>query len=41
VVDLINVLLAWDTADPQADVNGDGAVDVVDLIEVLLAWGAC
>ncbi len=41
VVDLVNVILAWGSADPAADVNADGIVDVQDLIEVVLNWGPC
>jgi len=26
---------------PDADINGDGTVDVLDLIELLAAWGEC
>ena len=41
VGDLLAVLAAWGTGDPDADVNGDGIVDVADLLEVLAAWGPC
>jgi hypothetical protein len=41
VDDLIAVILAWGSSDPDADVNDDGAVDVDDLVEVVLAWGPC
>jgi len=41
VLDLLAVLSAWGTSDPDADVTGDGIVDVLDLIAVLSAWGPC
>ena len=40
-VDLANVILNWDSDDPDADVNGDDIVDVEDLVEVILAWRDC
>ena len=41
VEDLVAVILAWGTADANADVDGNGIVDVVDLTTVILAWGNC
>ena len=41
VEDLVLVILAWGTADPAADVTGDGRVDVEDLVLVILDWGPC
>jgi hypothetical protein len=41
VEDLVNVILAWGSSDPDADVNGDDVVDVMDLVAVILAWGPC
>jgi hypothetical protein len=39
--DLGVLLLAWESADPEADLNDDGTVDGADLGILLLAWGAC
>jgi uncharacterized repeat protein (TIGR01451 family) len=41
VQDLVAVVLAWGTSNPEADVNGSGTVDVADLVEVVLGWGVC
>jgi hypothetical protein len=41
VLDLVVVILAWNTADPDADINLDGVVDVQDMVLVILNWGAC
>jgi hypothetical protein len=41
VDDLTNIILAWGTADPSADVTLDGQVDVDDLTAVILGWGPC
>ncbi len=38
VLDLLLLLAAWGTADPDSDINGDGVVDVLDLLLVLGAW---
>ncbi|MCH6550647.1 MAG: hypothetical protein IH804_01370 [Planctomycetes bacterium] len=38
--DLALLLAVFGTADPDADVNYDGTVNVLDLIELLLAFGA-
>ncbi len=38
VLDLLAVLAAWGTDDPDADVNDDGIVDVLDLLQVLGDW---
>ena len=37
----IAVILAWGTADPDADLDGSGEVDVLDLVQLVLAWGPC
>ena len=39
VLDLMQLLLAFGTADPDADLTGDGVVDVLDLVELLIAFG--
>ncbi len=39
--DILLVLGAWGTSDPNADVNDDGIVDFLDLLEVLAGWGPC
>ena len=39
VVDLLALLAAWGTSDPNADINGDGTVDVIDLLILLAHWG--
>ena len=39
--DLVNLLIAWGTADPAADLNGDGVVTVQDLIKLIVSWGPC
>ncbi len=41
VVDLVQVIEWWGTADTYADVNSDGTVDVQDLVAVIIAWGPC
>jgi hypothetical protein len=41
VLDLLSILSAWGTDDPNADVNGDGEVNVLDLLAVIGAWGPC
>ena len=40
VLDLIQVLLAFGSAEAASDINGDGVVNVLDLIELLLAFGS-
>lgn len=39
--DLVGLLAAWGTADPDADVDGSGVVDIDDLLVVLGTWGDC
>jgi hypothetical protein len=39
--DLLDVINAWGTADPDADVDNDGDVDIDDLLAVINAWGDC
>ena len=39
--DLLMVLGAFGTTDPEADVNGDGAVEFADILSLLARWGAC
>ncbi|MDP7071039.1 MAG: GC-type dockerin domain-anchored protein [Phycisphaerales bacterium] len=41
VVDLLILLDAWGTNDPNADINNDGLVGTDDILAVLGAWGAC
>jgi hypothetical protein len=41
VQDLIAVIVAWGTSDPDADVDGSGVVDVQDIVQVVVAWGPC
>ncbi|MHC4989895.1 MAG: thrombospondin type 3 repeat-containing protein [Planctomycetota bacterium] len=41
VNDLLALLLAWGTFDPEVDMTGDGFVDVNDLLVVILGWGSC
>ena len=41
VTDILAIINAWTTSDPDADVNGDGVVNVTDLLLVVSAWGAC
>ena len=41
VHDLLAVLEAWSSDDPDADVNGDGIVGMDDLTAVIKAWGPC
>ncbi|HRQ74770.1 MAG TPA: GC-type dockerin domain-anchored protein [Phycisphaerales bacterium] len=41
VLDLLALLGAWGSADPQIDLNGSGNVDVQDLLILLGSWGAC
>ena len=38
--DLLQVLFAFGSSDPQADLNGDGTVDDADLLTVLFNFGA-
>ena len=41
VYDLLAVLEAWGTSDPDADIDGDGLVGWDDLMAVIYAWGPC
>ena len=41
VHDLLAVLEAWGSDDPDADVDGDGIVGMDDLEAVIANWGAC
>ncbi|MCH2135733.1 MAG: hypothetical protein MK101_04015 [Phycisphaerales bacterium] len=41
VIDLINVLLYWNTYDPFADLDGDQEVRLDDLIMVINSFGNC
>jgi len=41
VLDLLYVILVWNTDNPQADFNDDGFVDVMDLLLVISNWGMC
>jgi hypothetical protein len=41
VLDLINVIIQWGSANPDVDGNDDGIVDVLDLVDVILNWGPC
>ena len=38
VIDLLAVLTAFGSNDPDADVNDDGVVNVIDLLQVLQDW---
>ncbi len=39
--DVLAVVAAWGSDDPDADVDSDGLVGVFDLITVLASWGPC
>ena len=41
VNDLLAIIGAWNTSNPQFDIDGSGAVDVNDLLIVIGAWGSC
>ena len=41
VLDLLYVILVWNTDNPLADFNGDGYVDVMDLLTVIANWNQC
>ncbi len=41
VNDLLTVVAAWGSDDPDADVDGDGTVGTGDLVVVTGAWGPC
>ena len=39
IADLLYLVGAWGSNDPQADVNNDGIVNVNDLLDVMADWG--
>ena len=39
--DLLTVLGAFGTTNPEADANGDGAVEFADILFLLARWGDC
>ncbi|MCP4839420.1 MAG: hypothetical protein GY894_08695, partial [Planctomycetes bacterium] len=41
VNDLLTVVAAWGSDDPDADVDGDGTVGTNDLLAVIGTWGPC
>ena len=41
VADVLYVIGAWKSSDPDADINNDGVVNVADLLEVISGWGPC
>ena len=41
VDDIIAVILAWGSNDPDADIDGNGIVDATDLVLVLGGYGSC
>ena len=41
VNDLLAIIGAWNSSDPQFDIDGNGTVDVNDLLLVIGAWGDC
>jgi choice-of-anchor B domain-containing protein len=41
VNDLLAIIAAWNTSNPQFDIDGSGQVDVNDLLIVIGAWGPC
>ena len=41
VNDLLAIIAAWNTSNPQFDLDGNGQVDVNDLLIVIGAWGSC
>ncbi len=41
VTDLLSFIAAFGTADPAADLDGDGEVTVDDLLLLMAAWGPC
>ncbi|MCH2148418.1 MAG: choice-of-anchor B family protein [Phycisphaerales bacterium] len=41
VNDLLAIIGAWNTSNPQFDIDGNGIVNVNDLLEVIGAWGDC
>jgi hypothetical protein len=41
VLDLVDLILAWGSADPFADIDRTQEVDVADLLLLIQAWGDC
>ncbi len=41
VNDVLAVVAAWGSDDPDADVNGDGIAGTDDLLAVIANWGPC
>jgi len=41
IVDLLEVLAAWNMTNSSSDINTDGIVNVLDLLELIAAWGPC
>ncbi|MDP6478888.1 MAG: aryl-sulfate sulfotransferase [Phycisphaerales bacterium] len=41
VDDILALIAAWGSSDPDADVDGSGTVDANDVLAVLSAWGDC
>jgi predicted outer membrane repeat protein len=41
VLDLLYVILVWNTDNELADFNDDGFVNVMDLLQVISNWGEC
>jgi hypothetical protein len=41
VNDMLAVVAAWGTADPDADIDGDGLVGIGDLLILIESWGPC
>ena len=41
VLDLLYVILVWNTDNELADFNDDGFVNVMDLLQVISNWGDC
>ena len=41
VSDILALIGAWGTADPDLDIDGSGLVDVGDILLVVSNWGAC
>jgi hypothetical protein len=41
VTDILAIVAAWGTNDPDADINGDGIVNVSDMLEAIAGWGPC
>ena len=39
--DLLSVLGAFGSTEPEADANGDGAVEFADILFLLARWGPC